>query len=185
MEKEKRIDMILSEAADEIAAQGAWIGHAYGFEYMQGYYEPLVEFMTLTGLEADKLKGAYKEANNAFMKVSLCGSFMNPDDEESINAADRKFMDELTEAVKTVSAYMNGRKAAPVSSDEKAEFIGQLIDIFEDFLEEKGIDLPNEERDERDDPESAAIIYGTDYGILQSEIEETLKGWGVIEGGVR
>ena len=31
--------------------------------------------------------------------------------------------------------------------NEKTEFLGQLIDIFEDFLDEKGIVIPNEERD--------------------------------------
>ena len=63
------------------------------------------------------------------------------------------------------------------------EFIGQIIDIFEDFLDDRGIVLDNPERDEDEDlnPEEAANIFGSDYGDLQSEIEDTLENWGIIE----
>ena len=71
--------------------------------------------------------------------------------------------------------------ACPVSRNDLPEFLGQIIDIFEDFLEERNIDLQNSERDERDDPENAAIIYGTDYGELQSELEEMLTAWKVVQ----
>lgn len=74
-----------------------------------------------------------------------------------------------------------GAQAFPVKRADVSEFIGQIIDTFEDFLEEKGIDIPNDEKDDRNDPESAAIIYGTDYGNLQSALEGLMLGWGVIE----
>lgn len=73
------------------------------------------------------------------------------------------------------------KSVKPASEDASPEFIGQIIDTFEDFLEEKGIDIPNDEKDDRDDPESAAIIYGTDYGQLQTALEGLLLNWGVIE----
>ena len=70
-------------------------------------------------------------------------------------------------------------KVAKSKGKENAgEFIGQIIDIFEDFLEERDIDIPNEEKAESDEP---AIIYGTDYGDLQSELEGMLLAWGVLE----
>lgn len=62
-----------------------------------------------------------------------------------------------------------------IDENERAEFIGQLIDVFEDFLEEKGINIPNEEKEDSDDP---AILYGSDYGYLESEIMDTLVNWG-------
>ena len=34
-----------------------------------------------------------------------------------------------------------------ITKEDKKEFIGQVIDVFEDFLDEKGIVIPNEERD--------------------------------------
>lgn len=65
-----------------------------------------------------------------------------------------------------------------ISIKDRAEFVGQIIDIFEDFLEEKGIDIQNDEKTESDDP---AILYGTDYGNLQSALEEMLLNWEILE----
>lgn len=62
-------------------------------------------------------------------------------------------------------------------SADKCELIGCIVDIFEDFLEEKGVKIPNEERDENN---SEAIIYGMDYGILSEQIESTLRAWDLI-----
>lgn len=58
--------------------------------------------------------------------------------------------------------------------DDIKEFLETLIDIAEDFLEEIGItvnDIPNDEREEE---ECAAIIYGTDYDILEHSFSEIL-----------
>ena len=60
-----------------------------------------------------------------------------------------------------------------ITEENQNELIGQIIDIFEDFLEDHNIDIPNKERDgDIDDP---AIIYGSDYGQLQEELLELLK----------
>lgn len=64
----------------------------------------------------------------------------------------------------------------------KAELIGQLIDVVEDFLEARGIDLENPERVEEGDW-NAAIIYGSDYGELQDGFESVLVGWNILEEG--
>ena len=50
--------------------------------------------------------------------------------------------------------------------------VHKILDIFETFLEEKGVVIPNEDRD--DDP-SAAILYGTDYGDLESLLIDLLE----------
>ena len=67
---------------------------------------------------------------------------------------------------------------------EKAEFIGLIIDIFEDFLEERDVTLNNPEVGEAiesgDDPESLAIIYGSDYGDLENRLESLMKAWKII-----
>ena len=57
------------------------------------------------------------------------------------------------------------------------EFIGQIIFVFEDFLDNKGIVIPNPERDD----ESDASIYGDDYFNLEAGICDVLGRWGVIE----
>lgn len=65
-----------------------------------------------------------------------------------------------------------------IKREDVGEMVGQIIDIFEDFLEEKGIDIENPEKIQAED---ACILYGTDYGKLQSAIEETLINWKLAE----
>ena len=68
-----------------------------------------------------------------------------------------------------------------VAKEDVPELIGQFIDLFEDFLDEKGIVIENPERNEEEDAEMAANIYGTDYGDLADGIEEILANWKLIE----
>lgn len=55
------------------------------------------------------------------------------------------------------------------------EFIGQIIDIFEDFLEKRGIHIHNVEQDK-----DVALIYGEDYFELEDSLKDMLKNWVVI-----
>ena len=48
-----------------------------------------------------------------------------------------------------------------------------IIEIFEEYLEEKGVKINNPER-EGDD--STAQIYGTEYGELENKINKVLSG---------
>ena len=47
----------------------------------------------------------------------------------------------------------------------------KILDIFENFLEEKGVWIENEDREDGD---NEAILYGMDYGFLYEEINELL-----------
>jgi len=51
-----------------------------------------------------------------------------------------------------------------------------LIETFEEFLDARGIDVPNEEKEEDD---WASTIYGTDFGDLQSMVADTLAAYGI------
>ena len=62
-----------------------------------------------------------------------------------------------------------------INENDMPELIGQIIDIFEDFIEEKGIEIDNPEKDE--EPESAAILYGSDYYSLELQIKDILINW--------
>lgn len=64
-----------------------------------------------------------------------------------------------------------------IDTNNTTEFIGQIIDVFEDFLEEKGIDIDNDEKD----VDNAAIIYGSDYDYISEGIEDILQNWGIIK----
>lgn len=58
----------------------------------------------------------------------------------------------------------------------EGEFVGQIIDIFEDFLAEKKVDLYN--ADKQGEPDEA-IIYGNDYDFLAKKIRELMDNWNV------
>jgi hypothetical protein len=64
--------------------------------------------------------------------------------------------------------------AIELSEDDEPEFIGQLIDVFEDFLDEKGITIENEEREGDEDD---AIIYVSDYDEIADGIREIISRW--------
>ena len=64
-----------------------------------------------------------------------------------------------------------------MDNSQRMETIAQFIDIFDDFLDWKGVDIPNDERD--DDP-CASNIYGTDYGNLSDRLEHLLIRLGMM-----
>ena len=70
-----------------------------------------------------------------------------------------------------------------IDQNDKTEFIGNIIDIFEDFLDEKGVTLESPERDDEMelDGDNAANIYGSDYDSISDSLEALLRGWKVIE----
>ena len=72
----------------------------------------------------------------------------------------------------------NARCAELINNKDLPEYTGQIIDLFEDFLEEKGVEIENDERDEDD---YAAIIYGTDYGYLQDGLKQIMRNWGQVK----
>ena len=53
-----------------------------------------------------------------------------------------------------------------------------IIDLFENFLEEKGVRIENSERDEQD-PEAGANLWGDDYDYVADGIVDTLNGNGI------
>lgn len=66
-----------------------------------------------------------------------------------------------------------------INKNDKEEFIGQIIDLFEDFLDEKNVKISNPEAVENGE-ENAAIIYGSDYDTLHDQIQSVLENWNII-----
>lgn len=56
-----------------------------------------------------------------------------------------------------------------INEMNKPELIGNIIDIFEDFLDDKGIIIPNPERDE--DPELATGVFFSTISHILSELK--------------
>lgn len=63
------------------------------------------------------------------------------------------------------------------TNEDRLEFLGEIIDIFEDFLEEKGVMWENDERDECDD---SAIFYGTEYAQVEDQLDSLMRGWNIL-----
>lgn len=65
-----------------------------------------------------------------------------------------------------------------MSNTERLETLASIIELFEDFLDDRGIEVPNEEKEQ--DPD-ASTIYGTDYGELESNLEDLLIRLGLMK----
>ena len=66
-----------------------------------------------------------------------------------------------------------------MDNQTRLELMASIIETFEDFLEEKGIVIPNDEKEQS--PDSACNIYGTDYGNLSEDLENVLMAYGLFE----
>lgn len=66
----------------------------------------------------------------------------------------------------------------PMPTDKRLETIAPIIEIFEEFLKDKGIVIENDEKKESESPSN---IYGTDWGNLCDSIEAYLVELGVLE----
>lgn len=68
-----------------------------------------------------------------------------------------------------------------ITEENRLQFIGEIIDGFEDFLEAKGVTISNPEKLEAaqqgEDPRWIAEIYGSDFDILEDMITNTLREW--------
>lgn len=119
--------------------------------------------------EIDDAKGAISNEN-----IWLIGS--NDECEEMNHVQNIADLEEYIARLKYMKKY-KGQRYTRVSDDDRPEFIGQIIDLFEDFLEEKGIDITNQEKDASNNP---AVIYGSDYGELSDGLEHILHAWNLL-----
>lgn len=61
----------------------------------------------------------------------------------------------------------------------RLELLANIVETFEDFLDEKGIVIDNPEKEE---DEFASNIYGTDFGNLCDAIENVLINYDLLKG---
>lgn len=69
-------------------------------------------------------------------------------------------------------------KINKISESDKKKFIGQIIDMFEDFLTEKKAFMNGKVAS----PDEA-VIYGNDYDKLESHLNHMMKLWNVFDKG--
>ena len=74
-----------------------------------------------------------------------------------------------------------------IPESEVPEFVGQVKDIFNDFLAEHGVerdDLGNHEPADpldEDDHEYSVVIYGSQYDEIAGSVKSMLENWDLIE----
>ncbi len=95
---------------------------------------------------------------------------------QNMDGYEKEFGDAIAELKTALAAPDEGK---PFTHDDRMEFLGQMIDVVEDFLDDKGVEIENPDRDKEDD--NAAIIYGADYDALSAEFEGKLIGWGFLK----
>ena len=67
-----------------------------------------------------------------------------------------------------------------VENNEAPEFIGQIIDVFDDFLEDRDVHIPSSEEEKKEDAEweeNSARIYGTDYDEIAGRLDKIMRSW--------
>lgn len=112
------------------------------------------------------------------------GSHYHDIDTAKIGEYTADLVDTLEESESGKSYLKSDKLQLPLNQDtDVSELVGQMIDIFEDFLEGKGTEpFPNKERtyDEKLEGKIDAVLYGSDYDALASSIKATFKSWGII-----
>lgn len=66
---------------------------------------------------------------------------------------------------------------------EETEFVGQIIDIVDDFLEARNVSLPVSEKAKEEDGialNNSAVICGSDYDELADKFKGLLKSWAIV-----
>lgn len=68
---------------------------------------------------------------------------------------------------------------------ERLTMLGLIIEEFENLLDDYGITIDNDDKqqaiEDGEDPDGLATIYGDDYYRLESAIEQILIGYGLLE----
>lgn len=144
--------------------------------------------------DKDTFKEAFWELSgqNIYMVVNIVYYEESGDGKNyALRTRDRKIYDldtdelaiwnaDTEDLVKELEARGIVCNVMPVRPDDTPEFIGQMIDTVEDFLEEKGVTIDNPEKEEEEDDENTAILYGSDYDSLADAFRNLMKAYHFI-----
>lgn len=117
----------------------------------------------------------FEYSGDIYLKLDTSG-----EDNNAYNLNTCKFATLSDGTVTPIEAELVIRdKKIMIDQNDKAEFIGRIIDVFDDFLDEKDVTL--EAPEESDEMELGGNIYGSDYDSISNSLESLLRGWKVIE----
>lgn len=74
---------------------------------------------------------------------------------------------------------MKNRKTEAINENDRPEFLGQIMDVFEDFLEAKGVHL-SDAGEKECNGDHVAILTGSDYDSISAKISQIMTNWNVF-----
>lgn len=131
--------------------------------------------ITVTEETIKKLKDTYDSNKEELisMEIDYYANVANEDPEMSFEQGYNNALEYVFELLGIEYAP----KVFDENSNDRAEFKGQIVDIFEDFLDENGYDFKNKDRDAaiEEDENELAHIYGEDYDRIADTVESVLR----------
>ena len=102
------------------------------------------------------------------------------------SVGDARFAESVMHSIKVIAdnttiianACNTEKEKEKIKTEDIPELIGEIIDVFEEFLDEE--DFLDEEYSEIPMSESEVYIYGSYYDILSSRLNMLLKNWDII-----
>lgn len=131
------------------------------------------------------------EKNSAFVEAILeeYNRLRQENDGDSEGMNWRACMDEAFGSV----LYANYVRKNELTGDSLAEFVGQNVDLFEDYCSEKGIDIRNPEKAEfaeeqgiepDSEEDNAAIIFGSDYDKIGDKVRYYIQEYDLFSNRI-
>jgi len=65
-----------------------------------------------------------------------------------------------------------------MDQEKRFDMLAELVEVFESFLNRRGINIPNEDKKQSDHP---CNIYGMDFGELTGGVEDVLIRHGLLD----
>lgn len=94
------INVLLNGIYGELMAEGAWIGHEYGFIYMESPYLQLASFMKRKGLDTSGIDMAYKKVTEEYNRILSDKSLHLYNDGDALERMDQEFLCSLALAAR-------------------------------------------------------------------------------------
>ena len=127
----------------------------------------------------------FDEQTFSCTEYEICGCCPNEVGDRILTASDIKTSFHRVTGI-AYDSIVYDPDPVPVITDNSEQLcvLCNIIEVFEDFLDERGIVIENDDKDDAisqgEDPECIANIYGCDYGELEDRIRPILVRLGLF-----
>ena len=74
---------------------------------------------------------------------------------------------------------MKNRETEAINENDRPEFLGQIMDVFEDFLEAKRVHF-SDAGEKECNGDHVAILTGSDYDSISAKISQIMTNWKIF-----